>query len=174
MDGGGTFADMQEGRTKQAEVVSAHARTSPPARTSRHQSRRRAVYSPGGAARKTRDRKSTDRTRRLSSSGVRLESKSLAVFRVKKVAHAHSITERNYARLPSNNLSQTAFELWKPKENSGRQQLSGAPHATHAKSVDKTDVRRELDCTPTLERINTDYDPGSVVSTAQSNNNNRA
>jgi len=65
--------------------------------------------------------------------------------------------------------SQTAFELWKPKENSGRQQLSGAPHATHAKSVDKH-VRRELDCTPTLARINTDYDPGSVVSTAQSNN----
>jgi len=32
-------------------------------------------------------------------------------------------------------------------------------------------VRRELDCTPTFERINTDYDPGSVVSTAQSNNN---
>jgi len=81
----------------------------------------------------------------------------------------------HYARFPSNNLSQTAFELWKPKENSERQQLSGAPHATHAKSVDKH-VRRELDCTPTLERINTDYDPlttirGSVVSTAQSNNN---
>ena len=74
----------------------------------------------------------------------------------------------HYARRPSNNLSQTAFELWKPKENSGRQQLSGAPHATHAKSVDK-DVRRELGCTPTVERINTDYDPGSVVSTAQSN-----
>ena len=36
--------------------------------------------------------------------------------------------------------------------------------------VDKH-VRRELDCTPTLARINTDYDPGSVVSTAQSNNN---
>jgi len=34
----------------------------------------------------------------------------------------------------------------------------------------QTDVRRELDCTPTLARINTDYDPGSVVSTAQSNN----
>jgi len=67
-------------------------------------------------------------------------------------------------------LSQTAFELWKPKENSGRQQLSGAPHATHAKSVDKH-VRRELGCTPTLVGINTDYDPGSVVSTAQSNNN---
>jgi len=66
-------------------------------------------------------------------------------------------------------LSQTAFELWKPKENSGRQQLSGAPHATNAKSVDKH-VRRELDCTPTLARINTDYDPESVVSTAQSNN----
>ena len=33
-----------------------------------------------------------------------------------------------------------------------------------------TNVRRELDCTPTLARINTDYDPGSVVSTAQSNN----
>jgi len=33
-------------------------------------------------------------------------------------------------------------------------------------------VRRELDCTPTLACINTDYDPGSVVSTAQSNNNN--
>jgi len=31
-------------------------------------------------------------------------------------------------------------------------------------------VRRELDCTPTLARINTDYDPESVVSTAQSNN----
>jgi len=66
-------------------------------------------------------------------------------------------------------LSQTAFELWKPKENSGRQQLSGAPHATYAKSVDKR-VRRALGCTPTFERINTDYDPGSVVSTAQSNN----
>ena len=64
------------------------------------------------------------------------------------------------------------FELWKPKENSGRQQLSGAPHATHAKSVDKH-VRRELDCTPTLARINTDYDPGSVVSTAQFNNSTR-
>jgi len=51
----------------------------------------------------------------------------------------------------------------------GRQQLSGAPHATRAKSVDKH-VRRELECTPTLARINTDYDPGSVVSTAQSNN----
>ena len=36
-----------------------------------------------------------------------------------------------------NTLSQSAFELWKPKENSGRQQLSGAPHATRAKSVDK-------------------------------------
>jgi len=46
---------------------------------------------------------------------------------------------------------------------------SAAPHATHAKSVDKH-VRRELGYTPTLERINTDYDPGSVVSTAQSNN----
>ena len=34
----------------------------------------------------------------------------------------------------------------------------------------QTDVRRELGCTPTLARINTDYDPGSVVSTAQSNN----
>ena len=35
-------------------------------------------------------------------------------------------------------------------------------------------VRRELDCTPspTPVCINTDYDPGSVVSTAQSNNNN--
>jgi len=33
-----------------------------------------------------------------------------------------------------------------------------------------SNVRRELDCTPTLARINTDYDPGSVVSTAQSNN----
>ena len=33
-----------------------------------------------------------------------------------------------------------------------------------------THVRRELDCTPTLARINIDYDPGSVVSTAQSNN----
>jgi len=65
-------------------------------------------------------------------------------------------------------MSQTAFELWKPKENSRRQQLSGAPHATHATSVDKH-VRRELDCTPTLARINTDYDPGSAVSTAQSN-----
>jgi len=74
-----------------------------------------------------------------------------------------------FARLPSDNLSQTAFELWKPKENSGRQQLSGAPHATHAKSVDKH-VRRELGCTPTFERINTDYDPGSVVSMVQSNN----
>jgi len=29
-------------------------------------------------------------------------------------------------------------------------------------------VHRELDCSPTLARINTDYDPGSVVSTAQS------
>jgi len=65
-----------------------------------------------------------------------------------------------YTRLPSDNLSQTAFELWKPKENSRRQQLSRAPHATHAKSVDKH-VRRELDCAPTFERINTDYDPGS-------------
>jgi len=73
-------------------------------------------------------------------------------------------------RLPSNNLRETAFELWKPKENRGRQQLSVAPHATHAKSVDKH-VRRELGCTPTLENINTDYDPGSVLSTAQSNNN---
>ena len=35
----------------------------------------------------------------------------------------------------------------------------------------QTDVRRELGCTPSLARINTDYDPGSVVSTAQSNNN---
>ena len=35
----------------------------------------------------------------------------------------------------------------------------------------QTDVRRELDCTPTLVRINTDYDPGSVVPMAQSNNN---
>jgi len=43
----------------------------------------------------------------------------------------------HYAWLPSNNFSQTAFKLWKPKENSGRQQLSGAPHATHAKSVNK-------------------------------------
>jgi len=77
-----------------------------------------------------------------------------------------SLSGDHYAKLPSNNLSQTAFELCKPKENSGRQQLSGAPHATHAKSVDKH-VRRELDCTPTLQRINTDYDPGSVV--AQSN-----
>ena len=34
----------------------------------------------------------------------------------------------------------------------------------------QTDVRRELDCTPSLARINTDYDPGSVVSTAQSTN----
>jgi len=34
----------------------------------------------------------------------------------------------------------------------------------------QTDVRRELGCTPTLARINTDYDPGSVVSTAESNN----
>ena len=75
---------------------------------------------------------------------------------------------RPYARLPSNNLSQTTFELWKPNESGGRQQLSGAPQATHAKSVDKH-VRRELVCTPTLARINTDYDPGSVVSTAQSN-----
>ena len=75
----------------------------------------------------------------------------------------------HYARLPSNNLSQTAFELWMPKENSRRQQLSGAPHATQAKSVDKH-VRRELDCTPSLVRINIDYDTGSVVSTAQSNN----
>jgi len=74
----------------------------------------------------------------------------------------------HYARLPSNNLSQTAFELWKPKDNSGRQQLSGAPHATHAKSVDKHE-HRELDCAPTLQRINTDYNPGSVVWTAQSN-----
>jgi len=65
-------------------------------------------------------------------------------------------------------MSQTAFELGKQKENSGRQQLSGAPHATHAKSMDKH-VRQELDCTPTLARINTDYDPGSIVSTAQSN-----
>jgi len=32
-----------------------------------------------------------------------------------------------------------------------------------------TNMRRELGCTPTLERINTDYDPGSVVSMAQSN-----
>ena len=35
-------------------------------------------------------------------------------------------------------------------------------------------VRRELDFTPTLACINTDYDPGSVVSTAQSNNNNNS
>jgi len=76
---------------------------------------------------------------------------------------------QDFHRTLTNNLSQTTFELWKPKENSGRQQLSGAPHATHAKSVDKH-VRRELDCTPTVARINTDYDPGSVVSTAQSNN----
>ena len=33
-----------------------------------------------------------------------------------------------------------------------------------------TNVCRELGCAPTLECTNTDYDPGSVVSTAQSNN----
>jgi len=89
--------------------------------------------------------------------------------RTSKHWYWNGLSGDHYARLPSNNLSQTANELWKPKENSGRQQLSGAPHATHAKSVDKH-VRRELDCTPTLARINTDYDPGSVGSTAQSNN----
>ena len=74
----------------------------------------------------------------------------------------------HYARLPSNNLSQTAFELWKLKESGGRQQLSGAPHATHARSVDKPMcVENWTVLPPTLARINTDYDPGSVVSTAQ-------
>jgi len=57
----------------------------------------------------------------------------------------------------------------KEKENSGRQKQSEAPHATHTKSVNKH-VHREVGCTPTLARINTDYDLGSVVSTAQSNN----
>ena len=54
------------------------------------------------------------------------------------------------------------------KREHGRQQLPGAPYATYAKSVGKH-VRRELGCTPTLVHINIDYDPGSVVSTAQSN-----
>ena len=74
----------------------------------------------------------------------------------------------HYARLPSNNLSQTAFELWKPKENSGKTATIRSA-ACYPCQICGKHVRRELDCTPTLARINTDYNPGSVVSTAQSN-----